>query len=416
MKRWLELLTAVIIFLIPTNLFLRIAETTAYRRGLFIDYLLPKLYVADIALLIFLLVYFLFFKPGLKVVKFSSFIWLLAIVLLVRQWFTPDIWASEEYLLHLVVIGSFGLVLWREQWLIRSKIIQWSLVVTLLFQSLVGIYQFVLQRSVFGYLFLGEPDLNKAYGIVRQTLLGSEKILPYGTTSHPNVLGGFISIFLIMLWSNMLEKTQQSTFFKTVLFLTTPLALVTLWCTQSISAWMALAIGVITFGWTLIKQVTQETRYKRLEMAKESFLAIVLIATILTPLILRALMPYEKSETSISRRVFLNEAAWNMFDQNPLVGVGINQFTAELENYAQASEAVKFIQPAHNAGVLILAESGIIGFLFVLLVWQRITLRSKTVAVALLALLPLLVLDHYLISLETGLLLFIVYVSSFREV
>ena len=45
-----QFLFGLIIFLIPSNLFFKVLESSAYVNGLLIDYLIPKLYLSDLVI------------------------------------------------------------------------------------------------------------------------------------------------------------------------------------------------------------------------------------------------------------------------------------------------------------------------------------------------------------------------------
>ena len=181
------------------------------------------------------------------------------------------------------------------------------------------------------------------------------------------------------------------------LFLCTPL-LLTLFLTLSISAWLSFILGLILLS----------KRFKKLLSNKK---IVFLIAAIffLVPLLLGIwnLKLGISSATSLSRRVFLNQAGVKMWLQHPIFGIGLNQFTAELENIQPSTEVVSFVQPAHHVGILFLAENGTLGVLLVFFLLRNAYLRSLPITnyqllITIFLLLPLLTLDHYLYTLIQG--------------
>ena len=118
---------------------------------------------------------------------------------------------------------------------------------------------------------------------------------------------------------------------------------------------------------------------------------------------------------SVSRRLELTEASFSMFKDFPLSGVGLNNFTVRLEDYKFIAGATRFIQPGHNIYLLILSESGLLGLTgFLILIsaafrivyLSRESLLGKVILVSLLQITFLGLFDHYLLTLEQGLLIF----------
>ena len=110
------------------------------------------------------------------------------------------------------------------------------------------------------------------------------------------------------------------------------------------------------------------------------------------------------SQHSFYRRNDLTTVSFEMIKDKPLLGVGLNSFTQSLEDY-------KFIQPVHNIFLLLASEAGLltlVAFLFFLLL-----LITKSIAtgsdffptVLLFELLFLGTSDHYLLTIQQGLLL-----------
>ncbi|MDP4030687.1 MAG: O-antigen ligase family protein, partial [Candidatus Beckwithbacteria bacterium] len=112
-------------------------------------------------------------------------------------------------------------------------------------------------------------------------------------------------------------------------------------------------------------------------------------------------------ETSFSRRSQLTNISLKMFQDRPLTGVGLNNFTVVMDRYGYVPAATRFLQPVHNIYLLILSETGLIGTLgFLYLILQGLSLKAfKERPLWILLFLGLF--DHYPLTLQTGLLLFI---------
>jgi putative inorganic carbon (HCO3(-)) transporter len=63
---------------------------------------------------------------------------------------------------------------------------------------------------------------------------------------------------------------------------------------------------------------------------------------------------------SIDYRLHHIERGWAMFQANPVLGVGLNRYAAEVENYSSGSFLLN--AHAHNTWITLLAELGLVGF------------------------------------------------------
>jgi hypothetical protein len=94
-----------------------------------------------------------------------------------------------------------GIILHRK---VRDKQpvdILWIIVGLGLIQAIIGILQFILQRSV-GLFWLFESHIAPGIDGVAKIVIGGEKyIRAYGLFPHPNILGGFLLISIILTWA-----------------------------------------------------------------------------------------------------------------------------------------------------------------------------------------------------------------------
>ncbi len=395
MSKWL---TAVLISLIPSNLFLKFFVDSAYVHGLLVDYLIPKLFVSDLVIFA-LLGLWLWENVPLKInwPKINKWLVLLLVLFFIRQLFTSHPLASVWYFFKLMEMFALGFYFLHHQNIFKSKIIHWSLLLTLAFQSLLAIYQFHTQHSLFGYYFFGEPNLSNYIGLAKGVFDGAEKTLPYGTTAHPNILGGFIAVTLLILYT-LRNKVSN----KIVFFLTIAIAGYALYLTQSISAWLILLTAIALF-------LGQKYFNNKGKLKVAYFVLFFLIVTPLTFQLFSIIYP---TNNSLVRREYLQRAAIKMIWDQPLVGVGLNNFTAEVENYTNNPEIVRFVQPTHHVIALWLSETGLLGLTLVLLIWKLFTKEIKSeILLALVIISPIVFLDHYLLTTQTGLLLLILWLT-----
>ena len=111
-----------------------------------------------------------------------------------------------------------------------------------------------------------------------------------------------------------------------------------------------------------------------------------------------------------------------MFQDNLMLGVGLNTFTAKVESYTSNPEVVRFIQPVHHIGYLLVAETGLLGIVLMASVLILLIRHKKIKDTSLfnkrflfLSTLPIMVLDHYLLTNQTGLLLLVLLVAYNRN-
>ena len=96
-----------------------------------------------------------------------------------------------------------------------------------------------------------------------------------------------------------------------------------------------------------------------------------------------------------------------MFLNNPLLGVGINQFVLRVDDYWSITGIARFAQPVHNAWLLIATEMGLVGLFGVMTIVLRLiykgfrTISPTIVALWLFIFLTSLV-DHYWLTIQAG--------------
>jgi O-antigen ligase len=400
-KNLLDLFLATLIFTIPSNLFKIFGENTAFVRGLRVDYLIPKIHFSDIILItIFLLVILIkenrnILINSIKNIENKFAVFTLLVVLIIFQTTIKHPLISLMFLARVGFLFCISTVVFTHKNILKSQTVLTAISITAIFQSLLAWYQYLNQKSFFGYHFLGETNLNSYAGIAQSSLFGLEQILPYGTTAHPNILGGILAIFFLILYNHRPKNGKIRRIGNLILMLILSVILLT----QSVSALLGVAIGLFTI--ILIKKLKVSFNLKKLLLIfiTFSFAVVFYLSTV-------AVSDW-KNVTSISRRQYLNIAAISMIKDHPIFGVGLQNFTDNLEKYSDNQEVVRFIQPVHNALLLIISESGILGLTLLLIFFYPQFRKNRVVKHPeyFLALLPIINLDHYLISIQTGILL-----------
>lgn len=404
-----DALLALIAFFAPAHFFLKADASWAIVGGLPVDYLYPKVFAVDVVIAALLLCARLP-QPD-KDEKKALYVWLAFCVLhLFIHAGSPFLFSSAWFLAELTLgLGLLRFFLHRAKWW-RGRLLRWGVLVGLIWQTGLGLSQLTLNREVAGYVLLGEPTLSVSRADVAVSDIPSlgEQILPYGTTAHPHLLALYLTTGLFLVW--ILHRPQNSVlqiFILSAIFSASVLYVIAR--TESLTITLAAgAFAVLFFGW------------KKFMLPIRRFAPALLVLALLIAIGIPALLATVKNlEPSWSRRSALQALAIRAFVEHPISGVGLNQLAAESESYGFAPATYRFRQPPHHAGLLLLAETGIIGmFFFVtisLVVHRMYTVKKDVFALAVIPFALLFSLDHLLLSNRFGQLLCIVLIALVLE-
>ncbi len=297
----------------------------------------------------------------------------------------------------LLKIAEFSLLaIYTSKKIEDLKLLLIPLCFGIFFESSLAIAQHLNGGSLSGILyFFGERYFNsQTPGIANASVGGNLILRPYATFSHPNVLAGFLFIGMTIV----LLLSSISKFFKTFILGIGTVALILTFSRIAIAGWALLFFGKLF-----------------MEKRKNIFFLLgiaVFLILLLSPLGLR-FAGISLSEESVQERIILSKAAFQMFLDKPLLGVGVNNFLTNLPFYEKPSGLIFYLQPVHNIFLLILSQTGILGFGF--FVWFLIkTLKrflgnnklKKSLIVLFLEVMLLGFFDHYFLTLQQGQMLF----------
>jgi len=408
LKTWQHRLFYLLLFLIPANLAKHFPISSSYISGILVDYLIPTLYLTDI-LIITLLVLWLIdilkspqqltlpltkhFKLPHPLIVF--FILLLPSIFLASKT-TPVVYKLIKYLEFIL------LALWiKSQQLKTDKIIA-ILTASTLFQSLLALTQWFKQSSVASFWFLGEQPYNQATFNIDKIIWfnGALKIPPLATFPHPNILAGFLALTLPLILYQLLKAKSRS-YFPIITLITGTMAL---FLTFSLSAWLAFlliglpAVLLLHFSPKFIRPVKFIFIYLGIFLISFSF---------------ASKFSFLAPQSSFTRRSQLGKIALQMIQYRPLTGIGLNNFTITMEQYGFVTATTRFLQPVHNVYLLVLAETGFIGFLgLVFLIFKALTKPKQNIfLIPLLSLLFIGLFDHYPLTIQQGSLLFFTFLA-----
>ncbi len=365
---WQKLIFWVLLLCLPLNLGKHWIFPFSYVRGLLVDYLVPTLYLSDILLVALVLAAVVKGRLGGlgRLGKGGWFLAFLGLVLLFgMQAPLPAVfwWRWVKLLFYVLfffwVKANFD---WQKDF---SKLF-WVLLLSALGESLLAIWQWWQQSSIFGYLPFGGPVYSAGQpGLATVIFLGAQKVRSYGTFPHPNALGGYLAVVLIWVIWGIWERGVMGWKKGGVLVL---LLLAGLFLSFSRSAWWVATVGILVF-------LGSRFRNKVARLGVILFLLGLFLGT-------GWYLGSQLGSYSWLRRGELLAASLKMIQKAPWLGIGLGQFTAVSESYYQTSELIRFVQPVHNLYLLVMAEVGLLGILGFLLgvVFLARSLRAKVSA------------------------------------
>lgn len=228
----------------------------------------------------------------------------------------------------------------------RSLVV--ALLSGLLLQAAIGIVQFGVQHNL-GLSALGELPIDLAYpGVSVISAGGPPLIRLYGLSGHPNVIGGFAAVALLLGVGVLRER-------RPLWWALWLIGLIGLLLTFSRSA----ALGLLSGAITIVLLRRPDRRRARLLLATAGGV-IALFALLFAPLIVARLSGQGATEQmSIGERVEQTALALELFGARPLTGVGAGNFTL----YNSPDTPLVPPQRAHNVPLLIASELGLPGVL-----------------------------------------------------
>ncbi|MFA5792889.1 MAG: O-antigen ligase family protein [Candidatus Gracilibacteria bacterium] len=254
-------------------------------------------------------------------------------------------------------------------------------------QAFWAILQVLFQKSL-GLTALGEPNIsNEIAQLAKITFDGFTFIRGYGTFSHPNILGGFLTISILstIAFIKPLNKDHK------ILIL---LQIFGLLASFSRSAILALIVGLLCL---ISNQKAIRTWVKRTIAG--------LLGLVCTTMFFLNGLPW--GTASFLERIAGYKTAIEMI-KNHIAGVGFNSHTLFLEEILGTSLKPWEYQPVHNIFLLIGTEMGLASLIFAIIMLGFLlkkTFHKKPAFILMIALITLGFFDHYLLSLSQGIYL-----------
>jgi putative inorganic carbon (hco3(-)) transporter len=295
--------------------------------------------------------------------------------------FSADPALSAYQALRLILLGGLYLYVVNEIHSWRTIVLPAALMI--LSQGWVAISQTLTQHSI-GLQALGEYALNPQWSGVSIVLSGGVRILrAYGLADHPNILGGCLAMALLALgiWS----AGQPANPWRPLIMGTLGIGSLALLYTFSRSAWMALVGGAMLAAGFFYKTSQRDIGRRWLLTGLGILIMLVPFIFNLAPALgIRlgfggSFTQVATEEQSLGERKLLDETANQLFENQPLTGVGLGAFV--LAQQAAFPNFPVDYQPAHLVLLDAAAETGIFGALFyaslLLAPWAALWLGRK---------------------------------------
>jgi O-antigen ligase len=369
--------------------------------GIYVNYLIPTLSIMDLG--IFLLLISILIEKGssiyLKLFKnIKNGIVLFLLYLVVQNIFIGNplsILNSVRFFSYLLVPFLVTDVLKKE----NMKKIGSPILVVFLFntvvQGVIAILQFRGGSSL-GLSYLGESRLISGMQGSSFLELGGELFLRgYGTFPHPNVLGGFLLLGIIV----------GIFFFKEKKVLSISLILLSMVFLLFTFSRVSIFLGIISILIFIFCEYLKKGKSKFFSFSPILFLE-------------RFKNVFTGGDSGLSDRSILFESSMKVVKKEWFTGLGLGNYVRAMEDFVpRTGKGIPLLQPVHNIFILIIAELGIIGFLLYIYILFQIVISSLNKwsyikSIVLIFILTNGVWDHYLVSLPQGLGIFILLLLS----
>jgi len=287
---------------------------------------------------------------NLPLFKFISFCWL--------GYFSVSLYSSlyhsfyPEYSLYLLfeysklLIGFIGII---YLFVTKTKSVKYTYIVLLtmlLFQNIVGFFQFVTSLGNNNNLYTQDAEENIPFARID------------GISFHANI-HAFIILMLLILILPYIAK-RRGWIFNSVVFL----SIANIFLSQSRTAWLGMIV-IIAYVSVVFRNQTIKfiiTLMKLKKMYRIVLLSLLTSLIILPRLQASSLFINEEGGGRLRARMILE--GWQILQESPFVGFGLGTGVKVFLTNSSESYATTFPQPIHFAFLELALESGIPGAIF----------------------------------------------------
>ena len=222
----------------------------------------------------------------------------------------------------------------------------------------IGIYQWLFERDI-GLRLFGEM------GLVPEAWGESSIVRVGGLLGHPNAFATYLVMTLplsIVLWTK-----EHKILTRLVAFFLFMIGVAVLLATGSRGGWVGFGLATLA-AFSALMFYGKRVHLKRWRVVSLMILCLLCITVAGYPVIEKRFLVDDRG--SAASRIPMMFDAGNVIFDNPLLGVGINNYSLSVGKYDvtgihQAWEAA----PVHNLFLLIGAESGVIAMLSFIVFW-----------------------------------------------
>jgi len=308
-------------------------------------------------------------------------------------------------LITIIIFSRFVLWLWLHKNMYSVSYIMKYISLGLIPLVVLGVVQVLLGHTL-GIKIIGEWSFSASnLGVANVTLFGFKTLRAYATFPHPNVFGAVMAIFSLY-WAN--QWIERSDFFvdKWTRFVPYFLGIffVGMILSFSLTAWIAFFAGAVFY----VPRMWQKGSMRF--NGGWSVIVFVFGLLFVSGLSYALVRLFSVDALSLTRRMALNDVAVRMFLDHPIFGVGLNQSILLVSSYWNTAFLPQFVQPTHNAWLLMLSEVGILGMVLIVatgyqIIVRRFLILPTFVRAMWVAIFVMTISDHYLVTLQSGLLL-----------
>jgi O-antigen ligase len=231
------------------------------------------------------------------------------------------------------------------------SIIIFALCASVLFQSFIGALQYLSGGSFMKGVF-GVPQSAYTMKITGTYVLSRVG----GTVGHPNVLARYLCFCIPIIFCYVLVGRHTS--LRMLAAIAVLGAGLTLILTLSRGSWAALGLASFYLLYKILNYYLK---------SRVKAIVIVLLLNFALSLSIFGLFEdvrhrlLEDDYGAAASRIPMAMVAWNIIKENPLSGVGLNNYTRAMNKYDRTrnNQSYGFPHPVHNSYLLIAAESGI---------------------------------------------------------
>lgn len=379
--------------------------------GINSDYLTPTLYFTDIIIVFLIVSVFKVYGSPIKsgMTRRRIFLYIIFYLLFTSLFIADSKYAALYKTIKVAEFILLGISIVKIKPKLSTTVFFLSFGV--IFESVIAIWQFIVQRSIGGFFwYLGERTFYAGTpGIAAINWAGKLIMRPYGTFPHPNVLGGFLAVVLpAIIYSVAVSRKHIGKYVSIIMVVAILVGFPVLILTFSRSAWIAGIAGLILI---LNRKIFKDKIFTKKNFILFTFYLLI-VFSVMVPLIVSR---FGILSRNILERKDLIEKTITIVIYSPVFGVGPNNILVHLYELFTPVSGMYAFQPVHNIYLLVLAETGIIGLacllIFSIRSLDRSIKKSYALTVLLLGLLFLGMFDHYLFTLQQGQLLFTVFFS-----